>query len=197
MLIPRWPVQSLSQEDPGEGNGTPVQYPCLKNSMDKRSLVGYSPWGCKRVWLDEQLNMFIDNNFNKTNCHMESSVSGKRDFSIKHILWACSGMFDPLWPDGLEPASLLLSVELFRQEYWSGLPFPSPGDLLEPGVKCTPPVSPVLGGGFFTTEPLGKPNLHLNLHAKILTSEKWNRFSICPGEEDNSGEEGDNSGEGN
>lgn len=44
MLIPKWPVQetqetlvqSLSQEDPGEGNGTPVQYPCLKNSMDKR-----------------------------------------------------------------------------------------------------------------------------------------------------------------
>ena len=42
-------VRSLSQEDPGEGNGTPVQYSCLKNSMDKRSLVGYSPWGCKRV----------------------------------------------------------------------------------------------------------------------------------------------------
>ena len=69
MLIPRRPMQetqemlvrSVSQEDLGEGNGTPVQYSCLKNSMDKRSLVGYSPWGCKRVWLDEQLNMFMDN----------------------------------------------------------------------------------------------------------------------------------------
>ena len=41
-----------------------------------------------------------------------------------------------------------------RQEDWSGLPFPSPGDLPDPGVK---PTSPALAGGFFTTEPPGKP----------------------------------------
>jgi len=40
-----------------------------------------------------------------------------------------------------------------RQEYWSGLPFSSPGDLSDPGIK---PVPPALAGGFFTTEPLGK-----------------------------------------
>ena len=39
------------------------------------------------------------------------------------------------------------------QEYWSGLPFPSPGDIPDPGVE---PGSPALAGGFFTTEPLGK-----------------------------------------
>ena len=32
---------------PGVGNGILLQYPCLKNSMNKRSLMGYSPWGCK------------------------------------------------------------------------------------------------------------------------------------------------------
>ena len=32
---------------PGEGNGNPLQYSCLGNTM--RSLVGYSPWGCRRV----------------------------------------------------------------------------------------------------------------------------------------------------
>jgi len=37
-----------------------------------------------------------------------------------------------------------------RQEYWSGLPFPSSGDLPDPGIE---PVSPALAGGFFTTEP--------------------------------------------
>ena len=42
-----------------------------------------------------------------------------------------------------------------RQEYWSGLPFPSPGDLPDLGIK---PESPVLAGRFFTTEPPGKPN---------------------------------------
>ena len=47
-----------------------------------------------------------------------------------------------------------LSVGFFRQEYWSGLPFPSPGGLPNPGMKLT---SPALAGGFFTTELPGKP----------------------------------------
>jgi len=47
-----------------------------------------------------------------------------------------------------------LSIVFSRQEYWSGLPFPPPGDLPNPGIK---PVSPALAGGFFTTEPLGSP----------------------------------------
>ena len=46
-----------------------------------------------------------------------------------------------------------LSMGFSRQEYWSGLPFPSPGDLPNPGIK---PASPALVGGFFTTEPPGK-----------------------------------------
>ena len=44
-----------------------------------------------------------------------------------------------------------------RQEYWSGLPFPSSGDLPDPGIEPTSLVSPALAGGFFTTEPPGKP----------------------------------------
>ena len=49
-----------------------------------------------------------------------------------------------------------LSMGFSRQEYWSGLPFPSAGDLPDPGFK---PVSPALAGRFFTTEPPGKPHL--------------------------------------
>ena len=44
-----------------------------------------------------------------------------------------------------------LSVGFPRQEYWSGLPFPSPGDLPDPGIE---PSSPALAGRFFITEPL-------------------------------------------
>ena len=44
-----------------------------------------------------------------------------------------------------------------RQEYWSGLPFPSPGDLPDPGIKPSSPVSPASAGRFFTTEPPGNP----------------------------------------
>ena len=39
-----------------------------------------------------------------------------------------------------------------RQEHWSGLPFPPPGDLPDPGTKPTSLTSPALVGGFFTTE---------------------------------------------
>ena len=47
-----------------------------------------------------------------------------------------------------------LSTGFPRQEYWSGLPFPPPGDLSNPGIK---PRSPALTGRFFTTEQPGKP----------------------------------------
>ena len=47
-----------------------------------------------------------------------------------------------------------LSMGFSRPEYWNGLPFPSPGDLPNSGIK---PESPSLAGGFFTTEPPGKP----------------------------------------
>ena len=50
-----------------------------------------------------------------------------------------------------------LSMEFSRQEYWSGLPFPSPGDLSDPGIK---PVSPALAGRFFTTGPPEEPNMN-------------------------------------
>ena len=50
-----------------------------------------------------------------------------------------------------------LSMEFSRQEYWSGLPCLPPGDLPNPEMEPTSPVSPALAGGFFTTELPGKP----------------------------------------
>ena len=47
-----------------------------------------------------------------------------------------------------------LSMEFPKQEYWSGLPFPSPGNLANPGTEL---MSPVLAYRFFTAEPPGKP----------------------------------------
>ena len=52
-----------------------------------------------------------------------------------------------------------------RQEYWSGLPFPSPGDLPNAGIEPMSPASPALAGKFFTTEPPEKPKL-LNRQTK-------------------------------
>ena len=47
-----------------------------------------------------------------------------------------------------------LSMRFSMQEYWSGLPFPSPGYLLDPGIE---PASPALSGRFFTAERPEKP----------------------------------------
>ena len=62
-----------------------------------------------------------------------------------------------------------LSVGFSRQEYWSGLPFPPPGDLPNPGIKPTCLASPALAGGFFTTGPPGKSALN-NAHVLYLSS---------------------------
>ena len=44
-----------------------------------------------------------------------------------------------------------LSVEFPRQDYWSGLPFPTPGDYPDPGIEPKSLMSPALAGSFFTT----------------------------------------------
>ena len=61
-----------------------------------------------------------------------------------------------------------LSLRFSRQEYWSRLPFPSQGDLPDTGIK---PMSPLLTGGFFTTEPPRKPILNYSNLCSIEYSE--------------------------
>ena len=56
------------------------------------------------------------------------------------------------------------SMEFSRQEYWSGLPFPSQGDLPNPGIE---PGSPILQADALLSEPLGKPFVSYNF-AKFI-----------------------------
>ena len=55
-----------------------------------------------------------------------------------------------------------------RQEYWSGVPLPSPGDLPDPGIKLS---SPTLAGRFFTSVPPGKPSNNCPLQKGTMN--KW------------------------
>ena len=71
------------------------------------------------------------------------------------LLFSCSvvlGSFAIPWLYVARQAPLLM--EFSRQEYWGGLPFPSLGDLPDPGIK---PTSPSLAGKFFITVPPGRP----------------------------------------
>ena len=56
-----------------------------------------------------------------------------------------------------------LSMEFFRQEYWSGQQFPPPEDLPNLRIKPMSPMAPALAGGFFTTALPGKPHCPLNI----------------------------------
>ena len=82
-----------------------------------------------------------------------------------------------------------LSMGFPRQEYRSGLPFPSQGDLPDLGIK---PESPALAGGFFTTELIGKPHEYIvqiqgnrvtcfNEHKYVLHEYLQSNWQICLG----------------
>ena len=63
-----------------------------------------------------------------------------------------------------------------RQEYFSGLPFPSPRDLPDPGIKLASPVSPALAGQFFPAEPPGQPGI---ARADYSNRSEMSRLSPC------------------
>ena len=72
-----------------------------------------------------------------------------------HLVHSHVWLFETLWTVAHQtPRSMGFS----RQEYWSGLPIPPSGELPNPGTE---PLSPALAGGFFTTEPPGKPLSYL------------------------------------
>ena len=63
-----------------------------------------------------------------------------------------------------------------RQEYWSGLPFPPPEDLPNPGTEPMTPMFPALAGGFFTTEPPGSSGSSLKSSALICQGIFMDRY---------------------
>ena len=81
---------------------------------------------------------------------------------------AHSDRSNSLQPHVLWPASLFCPWDSLRKNSGdTGLPFPSPGDLPDPGTEPTPPVPPTLAGRFFSTVPLEKPLHKLELHGNI------------------------------
>ena len=67
---------------------------------------------------------------------------------------SCVQLFETPWTVAQQPP---LSMGLFQQEFWTGLPFPSPKDLPHPGIEPISPEAPALAGRFLITEPPGKP----------------------------------------
>ena len=82
------------------------------------------------------------------------------------LLQSCPALCD-LWTITLQVS---MSMGFSRQEYWSELPFPSPGDLPKPGIKPGSLMSPALSGRFFTTRTTWEAHVmlvtssHMPLH---------------------------------
>ena len=76
-------------------------------------------------------------------------------------------LFETLW---MVTHQAPLSMEFSRQEYWSGLPFPSPGDLPNLGIK---PWSPALQADSLPSEPPRKPPEHLTILLNIVLYVKF------------------------
>ena len=83
-------------------------------------------------------------------------VSRRRMSGVCAVLssFSCVRLFATPWTVAHQTP---LSMGSSRQECWSVLPFPFPGDLPNPGIKPMSHVSHTLAGGFFSTEPPGKP----------------------------------------
>ena len=69
-----------------------------------------------------------------------------------------------------------LPVGLRKQEYWSGLPFPTPGDLPDPGIEHPSLIPFALASRFFTIEPHGKSHSSVPLSKFDYTVEERNSF---------------------
>ena len=97
---------------------------------------------------------------------------------------SCIQLFATLWTVA---RPVPLSIEFFRKEHWSGLPFPTPKDLPHSVIKPASPVSLALAGGFFTTEPPGNPvliiylyNWFLNVLVTMECKDSWEQHHCLP-----------------
>ena len=113
-------------------------------SIEKRASSTNSLWKKSHTW---------PANYRKDEYQMYHFLLNQ-PFSKKcHCCLVAKSCLTFWWLRGLQPARLLCPWDFSRQEFWSGLPFPSSGDLSNPGIE---PKSPALAGRFFDTESPGK-----------------------------------------
>ena len=150
------------------------------------SLVGCSPWGrwesdtTERLHFQFSLSCVGEGNGNPLQCScLENPRGGGAWWAAvygveQHRTWL-------KWLSSSSSRTIShqtpLSPEFFRQEYWSGLPFPPPGDLPDAGIKSMSPVSAALAGRFFTSEPSGKLLVRYH-YTPFRMAQTWNTDNI-------------------
>ena len=127
----------------------PVKRICEKRFISKRDHLFMKIWTHRSSWQPK---------------HQARKPKDRELWSswvlLELITWKCQSLshiwfFVTPWTVAYQSP---LSEEFSWQEYWSRLPCPPPEDLPDPGIEPASLLSLVLAGGFFTTEPSGKPH---------------------------------------
>ena len=124
------------RRSPGEGDGNPLQYSYLGNPKDR---------GAWRATVHEA----AESQTRLNDFHWWFLT--KLDIVLARVCvqtLSCVRLFAAPWTVSRQAP---LSLGFPGQEYWSGKPFPPPGDLPDPGMEPMSLMSPALAGGFFTT----------------------------------------------
>ena len=164
---------------PGRGNRNPLQYSCLGNPMH-RGAWRATVHGVTRESDMTEHNKVIPNRTSTTSPAQQCSTQQTCSLSWITIRSQTLHCFRILYQgvlcvivlvaqsvsDSLQPHELQapLSMEFPRQEYYSELPFPSPGDLPNPGIE---PRSPAMQLDSLPSEPPGKPLLLLSHFSRV------------------------------
>ena len=125
----------------GEGNGNPLQCSCQENPRDRGAWWAAVYGVAQSQTRLKRLSSSSSSRPSKEKILIQSLVEGEGE-----VAQSCLTLCD-LWTVACQAS---LSMGFFRQEYWSGLPFPSPGDLPNPGIE---PWSPALEADALTSEP--------------------------------------------
>ena len=140
-----------SVRSPGEGNSNLHLSILAWRMLWTEEPVGYCSWGCKELDMTEQLKQ-------QQRILARVCRSWTPSVRVSH-----SVVSDSLLPPWTVVRQAPQSMEVSRQEYWSGLLFPSLGDLPDPRIE---PWSPALWADSLPSEPPGKPTCTLNYNAK-------------------------------
>ena len=117
---------------PGEGNDNPLQYSCLENPMGRGAWQATVHGVAKsQPWWSFSSNLII---LSSWTVFLQTSFIWKSYKPLSFLKWSHLVMSDFATPWTIA-CKAPLSMGFSRQEYWSGLPFPSPGDLPNPGIE--------------------------------------------------------------
>ena len=117
--------------------------------MFRKMLIHWAYWCCFLLCFNHH------NSFRMKCCQLEKE-------KVKVKLLSRVQFFGTPWTVAYQASP---SMGFSRQEYRNGLPFPSPGDLLDPGIKLG---SPALGADALTSEPPGKPKRGVDIRSGYI-----------------------------